>query len=309
MKFRTLISVIVLNGFPLSAFPTESCLELFGSPSIYQAGRVDIERLIPQRYSENPTYNEFNGLHAFDFLASFFKEKMGFDLLPTIDGAVVEDWIVKPLGKRRKIEVGAATSPLCADCTQVDHTSSLWEMAEGNLRQTYISSFGRHQSDRARQNKIKKKAAKVYDSMSESERLFWYSEFTGSSVEELLQPFAVVTSADGILADATQIPMSSGSVEIIITKNFPWFYPIGIMNRTRLATAWSGHVFRSIEMVLFEYHRLLAPGGKVLILVQGQGRPFLYMWNHIQLARRMGFQVSFVGENKINIQGIVLEKP
>jgi SAM-dependent methyltransferase len=124
---------------------------------------------------------------------------------------------------------------------------------------------------------------------------------------KLLEPYAVVTSKRGIVADARHVPLADGTASLIVSKDFPWFHRVSLMDRTVLGHPWYGRILSMVEGYLEEQHRLLAPGGKSVVLADGED-PFRTMWHHIKLAERLGFSVELVRDRSKPISGLVLTK-
>lgn len=82
-----------------------------------------------------------------------------------------------------------------------------------------------------------------------------------------------------VVGDATNLPLKSKSVELIVSRAFPWF-----------GSETTGSFIRNI---LTEYKNALSANGKILLLVSQRGDVSSFS-RHIEIARSLGFKVSAV---------------
>lgn len=178
-----------------------------------------------------------------------------------------------------RIEIGAALSPLCADCVQVDQSRDQFELARRSLKER----LGRNPSHE-----------EIYEAFPTWE----ISQERGSRA----QPWAVTKG--GIQADAAALPFKAGSVALLVSKNFPWF------GATSPET---------VALILTEYRRVLSPKGQAILLVDyvspnvlptTAGRPNMTLDTLFYVHRRLGhaldFSVQYVRERNWKYGGIIL---
>lgn len=286
-NFRAALLIFLLLGFSKSQ-ATVQCSALLSTPIL------------------RTVKDDFKGLGLIKYVSSKLLYRSGLHTIKTVSGEDVVAMIDGPTRNNlKKIEIGAANHPLCKDCIQVDNRSSIFDMHRDNIELAYVESKLKSPENKKSRIELGKEAGLL----SERELAPWHVEVFGRPLPDLLDPFAVASAEEGLLADARDIPLPSGSSDLIITKNFPWFQRLSPIERVKSLYPESGLVFREIREVLTEYNRLLAPGGRVLILINGEGLPYETMWNHISVASQIGLGYSFVEPNTLEVQGVLLEKP
>jgi SAM-dependent methyltransferase len=75
---------------------------------------------------------------------------------------------------------------------------------------------------------------------------------------------APAAGAAHLRADARRLPFADRSIDLIVTKNFPWNAEFLMYLREDLADAQG----RTVAAVLNEYHRVLSPGGRALLMFE-----------------------------------------
>lgn len=256
---------------------------------------------------EEPSYSKvYRGLHLPSYLSSRLRHALGRDKSTRrqIPWSKVQDLLKAPTqGKLLRIEIGAATKPICPDFVQVDKYTSDFQMDKANA--TYwLKAWGYKPGDKIPKGVLMQTGGFLTD----KDRLRRLAAQGATSAQELLKPYAVVTGKRGIVADARRIPLADRSASLIVSKNFPWFHRVGLMDRTVLGHPWYGRILSLVKGYLKEQHRLLAPGGKAVVLASTKEAPFRLMWSHIKLAERMGFSVELVRDRSRPVSGIVLTK-
>ena len=162
-----------------------------------------------------------------------------------------------------KVEVGAATSPVCDNCIQLD---------------LYTSAFNREKTEAEKWLRIwniepgdpMSKGGRMQTGgwLSDEERMQRFMAQTAATREELLRPWAVATAERGVIADAGHMPFADNSIKSIFKRGFdPWIVQIPMIERLfpGAKNSWYRPILKMLEHYLNEQYRVLEPGGQVFI--------------------------------------------
>lgn len=154
-----------------------------------------------------------------------------------------------------KVEIGAADSPICDDCIQIDKYRSVKDL----FTQQLSKQLGRPPLPSEIENQLERSTALRH---------------------EFEAPWAVAIVEKGVVGDANHLPLAASSVSLLISKHFPWFGPLTRKDEI-------------IRPILQEYHRVMKNDGKVLLLTDHPRNWEIFMM-HYQIAQDLGFKVLFV---------------
>lgn len=200
--------------------------------------------------------------------------------------------VITSLNMDRTVEIGSATLPICEGCIQVDRYRSSFDMDK-----VKANSYLRQRKEGSLLPKRLRMATGGW--LTDEERLKRLERLTGASAEDLLKPFAV-NGPKGVLADANNLPFPNSSMDLILTKNFPWFGP----DASFWGYSGAKNYYRSF---LNEYDRVLSSKGAIIILASGNTPPKKVMSFHIRELRKLGYTVDIEIRSN-NFSGIIVTK-